>query len=581
MLFTCLVIGMGDFIDMYPTLPTVIDVGGIKYYMLPGKPIQDVYKSRDEYLRTFGDIPDDERILRQYMGFSLQSKKRLKFESPEDKEKLIDILKRRATQLQRSQEFSSSILKNTIFQRSYLNIQKIIEDLGGVGVSAKLVEEVKSEDDEKCTKAKTAVKAIPEDRLFFILLEIAWYLLHPDSVPKDIQCSWAELIQELDTLRLRGIVDQIKSTVPPSDDGTPVNYFTKAGLGDIKKSKATNALEMINEFVKKMNGDDANKAMKDRLEVLLKVLKMKKYIDDTSPINAGTEKLLTNSLITNPMRGGAGVNKIDRPLSQAMMPFFDYFKVVFDPIYAFLETQLLVKVPNTNGSIKSVTIPQLVTMLHICNNLKPSETPGVDINSYGIYRVINIGADILGFFKNMLSHTAGYINDKLSDPKEVMQFGTHLFKLPKVRLTSLIDGDPLYKDPDTIPYTRFLVLDTNFKMKEGEADTEKTKALKDFFKPEDLYILCTNSKKYESIDMDIPMNLYTIDFESVDVTEPGLTNIRPYEVPGVGPTKPAGGAGEEKDTLNNYIDINPPGVVYNEAELALSIFILFKQLMPK
>jgi hypothetical protein len=82
--------------------------------------------------------------------------------------------------------------------------------------------------------------------------------------------------------------------------------------------------------------------------------------------------------------------------------------------------------------------------------------------------------------------------------------------------------------------------------------------------------------------MDIPMNLYTVDFETVDVKEPGLTNIVPFEIPGIGPTEAAGGAGAtaKTDILNNYIDITP-GVVYNEAELALSIFILFKQLMPK
>jgi hypothetical protein len=564
---------MGDFVDLYPTLPTVIDVGGIKYYMLPGKPIQDVYKSLDEYLRTFGDNSDDQRILRQYMGFSLQSKKRLKFESPEDKQKLIDILKRRATQLQRSQEFSSSILKNTIFQRSYLNIQKIIGDISGTG--AKSAEVVKSEEGDKCIKAKTAVKAIPEDRLFFILLEIAWYLLHPDNIPKDIQCSWAELIQGLDTLRLREIVEQIKLHQSSADE-SPVNYFTKAGLGEIKKSKATNALVMIKEFVDKMDGDNANKEMKNRLEILLNVLKMKKYIDDSSPINAGTGKALTNSLITNPMRGGAFTNKIDKPLGQAMLPFFDYFKAVFDPIYTFLETQLLAKVSNTNGSIKSVTIPQLVTMLHICNNIKPVNDASMpDQLSYGMYRVTNIGGDILGFFKNMLNHTAGYIGGStLPDPDSIKKFGEQLFKLPKVRLTSLIEGDALYKDPATLPYTRFLVLDINFKLK----DTVPDGPLKEFFKLEDLYILCTNSKNNDIIDKDIPMNLYTIDFESVNVSEAGLSSV----VPEKDIAKPAGGAGTDKPAvLDNYIDMTPAGVVYNEAELALSIFILFKQLMPK
>jgi hypothetical protein len=237
---------MGDLIDMYPTLPNVIDVGGIRYYMLPGKPIEDVYKSKDEYMRTFGRDSETERILRQYMGFSLQSKKRLKFESPEDKQLLIDILKKRADQLKASEEVSSSILKNTIFQRSYLNIQKIIDDISGTGTKNVIVTPPES---DKCVKDTTAVKEIPEDRLFFILLEIAWYLLNPKKVPKDIECKWAELIQDLDTTHLRKIVDMTKTVSPSTNDSVkPVNYFSKMGLNIVKNEKFSNALEMIQEY---------------------------------------------------------------------------------------------------------------------------------------------------------------------------------------------------------------------------------------------------------------------------------------------------------------------------------------------
>jgi hypothetical protein len=570
---------MGDFTDMYSDLPSVIDVGGIRYYMLPGKPIQDVYRSRDEYLRTFGDDPNVERVLRQYMGFSLQSKKRLKFEDPADKQLLISILKKRAAQLKASEEFSSSVLKNTIFQRSYLNIQTIIGSLSGTGTTNVVV---KPPESDKCVKNKTTVKEIPEDRLFFILLEIAWYLLHPDMVPKDIQCKWAELIQDLDTVRLRTIVEGIKSDISTTDSNTkPVNYFSKVGLNIVKKPTFTNALEMVQEYINNMDGEDANDAMKKRLEILLNVLKMKKYLDDSSsPINSIAGKKLSNSLITNPMRGGAG-KTIDRPLGQAMIPFFDYFKVVFDPIYSFLDSTLGARVPK--DGIKSATIPQLVTLLHICNNLKPSATASIDSNTYGVYRITNVGNDILDFFREMLGATAGYLDNKLPDESNKKQFGEQLFKLPKVRLTSLIDGDPLYGDPITIPYTRFLVLDSNFSLKDGVEGAEAD-ALKDFFKPDDLYIVCTNSKKYDSINIEIPMNFYGINFEEVDVTLPGLPKIdiidSVFSSKSTNGVEAAGGAGSTKYFLENYVDLKPD-VVYNEAELALSIFILFKQLMPK
>lgn len=571
---------MSDFIDIYPQLSNIIDIGGIRYYMLPGKPIQNIYKSRDEYLRTFGTNPNVERILRQYMGYSIQSKKRLKFEDPFDKQQLIDILKQRLIQLKASEEFSSSILKNTIFQRSYLNIQKIIDDL----INTKPVNSGSKELEisSNCSKAKTTVKQIPEDRLFFILLEIAWYLLHPDDVPRDIQCNWAELIQGLDTLRLGEIVEQIKKLNPPvsTDENVaaPVNYFSKAGLDFVKQPKFENALQMIQAYVKKIDGNEVNNEMKDRLKILLNVLTMKKYIDNATPINSKTTNLLSRSLITNPMRGGTG-KTIDRPLGLAMLPFFDYFKDVFDPIYSFLENVLIARV--SGETIKTATIPQLVTILYICNTIRSSS----DTNSSGVYRVTNIGDDIMEFFKNMMSVTEGYIDNKLEGDEQIKLFGQQLFKLPKVRLTSMIDGDPLYKDPDTIPYVRFLILDSNFTLKMSSAtENVKTKALKDFFKPQDLYIVCTQSKKYDGIDINIPMNFYEIDFEDANINLGKSLNITPVDSvfdkkDSVTATAGAGGT-NTVDTLENFVDLKS-GVVYNEAELALSIFILFKQLMPK
>jgi hypothetical protein len=570
---------MGDSIDIYSNLPHVIDVGGIKYYMLSGKPVQDLYKSRDEYLRTFGRDSETERILRQYMGFSLQPKRHLKFDSPEDKQMLVTILKHRAAQLKASEEFSSSVLKNTMFQRSYLNIQKLIQQLTDAGLKKDDIVK-KTPESDKCAKA---IKQIPEDKLFVMLLEIAWYLLHPNDIPKDIQCTWAELIRGLDTLHLNDIVEEIKKTAPPTNDGKPINYFSKAGLDFVKKPKFENALQMIHEYTKKMDGNDVNNEMKKRLEILLKVLIMKKYLDNASPITNNTGKILSNTLITNPMRGGAG-KTIDRPLGLAMVPFFDYFKAVFDPIYSFLEGILLARVPKND--IKTATIPQLVTLLHICNNLKPKETPAIDANSYGMYRITNIGDDILGFFRDMLGATRGHIDNVLVGKTE--QFNKQIFNLPKVRLTSLITSETT--PVNTIPYNRFFVLDNNFTLKGGEG--KEVEELKNFFKPEYLYILCTNPKNDETVNIDIPMNLYEIDFEDVNVNLDGLPKISVFDsmFSNSKQKEANGGAGTSVGTnagarpldykLDNFIDITP-NVDYNEAELALSIFILFKQLMPK
>jgi hypothetical protein len=78
------------------------------------------------------------------------------------------------------------------------------------------------------------------------------------------------------------------------------------------------------------------------------------------------------------------------------------------------------------------------------------------------------------------------------------------------------------------------------------------------------------------------MNLYDINFDEVDVTTTVLPNITPFEsiFSKKGILKPSPTSTPIDYHLEKYINLKP-GVTYNAAELALSIFILFKQLMPE
>ena len=88
---------MTDFIDPYPNLPQVIDVGGDRYFMGPQKPIELAFKSRKDYIDSFGKDPKTEYLLRRYMYVDIKPKKELRFDKPQDKSDLIAILKKRAT----------------------------------------------------------------------------------------------------------------------------------------------------------------------------------------------------------------------------------------------------------------------------------------------------------------------------------------------------------------------------------------------------------------------------------------------------------------------------------------------------
>ena len=85
-----------------------------------------------------------------------------------------------------------------------------------------------------------------------------------------------------------------------------------------------------------------------------------------------------------------------------------------------------------------------------------------------------------------------------------------------------------------------------------------------------IYIVCTKS---ENVKEDIPMNVYEVDYTTVDVGESGIqiNNI------------PDNYFNKNKEPVL-YMDklvTLMPYVVFNDAELALSTFISFQNLMPK
>jgi hypothetical protein len=88
----------------------------------------------------------------------------------------------------------------------------------------------------------------------------------------------------------------------------------------------------------------------------------------------------------------------------------------------------------------------------------------------------------------------------------------------------------------------------------------------------DLYIICSKSSDFETHPTNIPLNIYEIDYNSVDVS----SDTFKYTMPDMYFNK-------TKDLdlyLDNLIKFKDY-IVYNDAELALSILIAFKQLMPK
>ena len=84
-----------------------------------------------------------------------------------------------------------------------------------------------------------------------MILEISWYLLHPDNIPKEIQCDWAKLIKKLDTLRIGDLVIDTKQ----NEDNvySPSNYFKRINLDSVVKSKTLKtALDQAREMAQQI-----------------------------------------------------------------------------------------------------------------------------------------------------------------------------------------------------------------------------------------------------------------------------------------------------------------------------------------
>lgn len=576
---------MTEFIDPFPKLPLMIDVGGMKYYMGNLKPVELAYRSRSEFKNTFGSDPRIEYILRKYMHPEIRSKRKLTFSNPSEKNELIKILELRAQQLKNSTEFSSSLLKNTVFQKSYLEVQKLIQDLKGVEFKGADDSSISLPDTIQCTKPKT-IKDIPEDRLFELILELSWLLLHPDQVPKDVQCSWSTLIKQLDTLRLGDIMTMIRDEQEKKgiqSELKPLNYLTKINIAKTSKAPTIkNALIEAKNMAIELEDENAKKALQDRIKILLNLLEVKKYLNNSLPvddsrmkiIDSNAASIISRKMITNPLRGGK-VDALYKPLAIAMRPMYTYFKKVYDPMYSFIESSI-------TSYTKQLSIPSLVTALHLCNNLTINRIKYPDRDIYGMYRIINIDNDIFQFIKHMIDSTHSYLH-KLYTPEYKNNFIKDIFELPNVRLSTLIDKNSsildFNKQLTIVPSIQFYIVQNNFKIPSEDDFLNPNKPyrtkdvlneLNSFFTSDNLYILFT---KPETAKENIPINMFEIDFNKMDIERNKMII---------------------NDLPDNYFNKHKFDSIYlddlitfeeylhfNDAELALSIFIGFKELMPK
>ena len=621
-------------------LGMVVDIGEDIYNLDDSRSsILLAYGNLKAFQNAFDNTPRTKYLIRKYLPFVFNGDLSFEFKDGEaEKNDLLGILHARLKKLKSSIEAtkSTNYLKDSKFRRYYDNILKLIEKIRNEDTS----ESDKPEKSEKCKKDLEYTKKLSkirngtpeskenEEKMFKIMIGIAWYLLNPNKVPDKIQCEWASIIQSLDTFTIGNIIQEIQAMKKDENDTTfsqPLNYFKRMTLS---KLKGVSSSKKVGEKVKDMVlEENTTQQMKDYLVRILKLLKMKEYL--VQPFNNSNNPVIKDAaaadaelhtlerqMIRNPLSevviddddekypisdkpvvkpivkpqvttmSGGWDNTL--PLKTMMMPLFNYFKMMYDPIYTFLDDDI------SRVKVKYNIIPELLQVLHLTNKIKENIT----IKShYGVYKIKNVSKNLCDFIDkrlNAMQEHVGLLRDtdlKGSFIKNKQQFIKQLVKLPTIQLLSSVPT----KTAPSPSYLQFLRVGKNIEIPKKNLFIDPTKkpptplemyeAVTEFFTEDSLYILCTTSSgnvtsllssTFSEIP-NIPMKLFEVDLNLVNITLPDLPTID--TLPNNYFNKYPEIAKNPDFTLNNII---PPKLSsqYNNSELALSILILFKEKMP-
>jgi hypothetical protein len=274
--------------DPHTNYSTTVAIGSDIYDVSPGSQFTNLsHKNRNDFLQTFHTYPDNtELLLRKYLypGQKIES---ISFRPSQDKKDLINILKRRLQQLKDSLD-SSTTVKHISIQRNYLDLQNILYLIENPESQTKPIE----------------IPTLTDNEIFHIILEISWYLKHPDDVPNDIEAEWSELLKEFKKIRVIDVVDKIKNLSKQNSSiqvkNNPLNYFEKINLKKVINEKTTTSaqkktIEMISTPPPPPPSSASESTLSTRISDLLRILRLKEIIDDK---NASNSSFLNNSTKT-------------------------------------------------------------------------------------------------------------------------------------------------------------------------------------------------------------------------------------------------------------------------------------------
>ena len=514
-----------------------------------------VCKSKTEFDKTFRSIlvEGDLRLIRTYLPYQ---QPQLQGIQQSEKEDLMSFVKKRMTSLQESSQHSNNSIKNMQFIKYYKNLEKLLEEIKTASATTPTT---------SLSGLQTRINdKFPKERVYYVLMELAWYLLHPKEI-KSNSDEWMKLLDTVEKLDLGRFVKSIHES-NPHDMRIDVDR-----------------VEEVDELGKAISPPDASAELKKRLESILQLFVTRKYLktplqtNDKGPVVNDETINLLKSTLSQPMKGGSKMEnnknvtsfKISSESVATMMkPFYDFFKEKYDPITSVLSSK---------GLPDGLSLVSLSKLLFICQKIT-SQSP----IQHGIYRITNIDPAMMEFLRTQLGAVQAYVNDASRTDEDRKSFTDEAGLVPIVSIKTLLNKfgkSGHYTDPETIPTVRIMMTGMNidpYATKDDmkidiNDDFQKEqiyKAANDFFTDQSIYLVCNEAKATHT-----SMNVFEVNYPDVNVSKNTWT---------VG-NMDKNYFNEFKEPplfLEDVMDVKS-NIVYNHGMLALSMFIASEELLPK
>jgi hypothetical protein len=441
-------------------LADIVDIGDEYFNVTDAAPDTKSYdficKSKKQFDKAFGPIlkqfPSGLRLIRTYLPYGQEQ---LKDITDADKRVLKAIISMRMEILKSSEQHSNRRVINIQFDRYYKNLEQLLKKIDTATGS------------EPVTSVSTVQKRIrdkfPKERVYYLLMEIAYKLLHSDDIHTHSD-EWTKLLDAADKMSLgdfvRGMYD-------------PAKHTTLVDVDRIEKAKVLDSSVF--------SPPDHSIELKRRLEAIMTLLQTKRFLNKFTSNAIGPEVTPTtldilDRRIPRSMVGGNAEIPGDS-LKQMMSPFYTFFKEQYGILPSILTTE------NTDGG---PTLETLSKLLFICQKTIQ--------HTHGIYRVTNLAPELLSFLTQQLGAIQALDDEKKEEFTETAKI------VPLLSIRSLMNKFGTaghYNDPQHQLVVRFFV-------PENSTDS--------------IYLVCNESGATEP-----PTNVFEIDYNQVNVSKDRCT----------------------------------------------------------